>query len=107
ATPTASTAAAATTAGQRRRRRSRGSTCGHASRTTGYSSSSPSATSARSSSVIGLPQPLERTRRARLHRPLRDRERLGHLRLRQAEEVPEGDDVTLFFVQLLDRRKHR
>src|SRR5438045_2066025 len=71
----------------------------------GNSSSPPSATSARSSSVIRLPQPLEGTRIARLDRPLRHVERLGDLELRQPEEVAHRHDQALLLRQLVHRRE--
>src|SRR5204863_4624225 len=98
----------ANTAGRTQRLRcSRSAIRGHASRDCGNSSSLPTATSARSSSVIRLPQPLERTRGARLDRSLRDAERLGDLGFGQAEEVAQRDDVALLVRQAFDGREQR
>src|SRR5438094_3359999 len=105
AIPTPTTATASARASQRRvrtRRSSRSRTARLRFGVTGYSSSCPSARSACSSSVIALPQPFQGTRRARLDRSLCDPERLGHLVLAEAGEVPEGDDHALVVRKVVD-----
>src|SRR5262249_38860501 len=106
--PTTRTANATTShARVTRRRAMRVRTARVTSGVGGMSSSRPRATRACSSSVIRLPEPLERTRGARLDRAFRDAERLCDLLLAQAGEIAERDHETLVVRQLVDRRKQR
>src|SRR3954447_18811908 len=73
----------------------------------GTSSSSPSRTSARSSSVIRLPQSLERTRGARLDSAARNVEYLRGFLLREADEVAQRDDRALVVRQRVDGSEQR
>src|SRR5919204_5285839 len=73
----------------------------------GTSSSRPSATSARSSSVIRLPQPFERPRCARLDGPARKVERRRRLLLGELREVAQRNDEPLILRQCVDGGKKR
>src|SRR5438093_4380161 len=105
-TPTTATASARTSQRRVRARRSiRSRTARLRFGVTGYSTSCPSATSACSSSVTALPQPFKCTRRARLHGPLRDPERLGDLLFAEADEVAKRDDDPLIVRKLVHGRE--
>src|ERR671933_2052981 len=106
---TAKTASASTSARRRAKKRSRGAASPRRARTRGTrsgsggkASSRPASRRSRSSSAIRLPQPVERARRARLHRPAPDPEHLGRLVLGQLEEVPAGDHEPLRLGQRVD-----
>src|SRR5688500_609315 len=54
-----------------------------------------------------VPQPSHRARKTRLHRAARNVERLGHLGLREIEEVPVGDDEPVLLAQTAERPEYR
>src|SRR5919204_757273 len=83
------------------RRSSRARTTGARFGAAGTSSSRPSATSARSSSVIRFPQPFERTGRTRLDCSPRKLERSRGLLFGELREVAERNDLPLILRQVV------